>query len=408
MLRKIIYSLLERRHYWRYVSFSQVAELYASRTLRMMAVSMVSIFVAIYLYQNGYDLTFIMLYFAAYFLVKGVLALPSAYVIAKIGPKHATLMSNLLYVPALLILTLLPEYGMFSLVGFGLFQAVSSAMYEMSYLVNFSKVRAEEFIGKEIGYMHMLERLAGGLSPVLGGFVAFLFGPQATLIVASILFAGAALPLLFTPEPVRLNQKITYHGLPWRKIYRGVRAELSIGVDLLVSGTSWSLFVALAIFGETTNSIYAKLGILASITIIAAIISAKAFGMIVDRKRGGELLRVGVVLNVMTHLCRPFVSTPLGAVLINASKEVATTGYAMPFTKGMFDMADNLPGYRIVYVSIMALTASVGAALAALIVAGFTMFFNEIHSLQLSFILAAVTTLPIIRNGFPILKKSSD
>lgn len=404
MLRKIIYSLLERRHYWRYVGFSEVAELYASRALRTLAVSMVTIFVAIYLYQNGYDLTFIMAYFAVYFAFKAAITIPFAHVIAKVGPKHATLLSNVMYVPALLILTLLPEYGMWALVGFAVFQAVSAALYEMSYLVNFSKVRVDEFIGKEIGYMHMLERIAGGLSPFIGGIIAYLFGPEATLFTASALFACAALPLLSTPEPVRQNQQITYKGLPWRKIYRGVRAELAIGVDFLVSGTAWSLFIALAIFGETTNSVYAKLGALTSLTIIAAIISAKVFGMIVDRKRGAALLRVGIVLNILTHLSRPFASTPLGAVLINAANEVATTGYAMPFTKGMFDMADRLPGYRIVYVSIMSLSAAVGAAIAAVLVAVFSLFANEIHSLQLAFVVAALAVLPIVRNGFPILK----
>jgi FlaA1/EpsC-like NDP-sugar epimerase len=45
MIKTLIYSLLERRHYWRYVSFSEIAEIYASRTLRVLAVSMVSVFI---------------------------------------------------------------------------------------------------------------------------------------------------------------------------------------------------------------------------------------------------------------------------------------------------------------------------------------------------------------------------
>lgn len=54
MLKQLIYRLFERRHYWREMSFSEMAELYTSRVLRTLAVSMVSIFIAIYLYQNGY------------------------------------------------------------------------------------------------------------------------------------------------------------------------------------------------------------------------------------------------------------------------------------------------------------------------------------------------------------------
>ena len=408
MLKRLIYHLLENRHYWRHISFSEVAELYMSRTLRMLAVSMVNVFVAVYLYQNGYNLTFIMAYFCGFFVLRALVTIPFAFVIARIGPKHTTLLSNFLYVPALLLLTLLPEYGILALSGFALFQAISVALYDMSYLVNFSKIRVDEYIGKEIGYMHMLERIAGGLSPVVGGFIAFLFGPQATLICAAVIFALAALPLLFTPEPVQRHQKITYHGIPWRKLRRPIASELSVGADFLISGAAWSLFVALAIFGETTNSVYAKLGLLAAITMIAAIVSAKVFGIIVDRRRGRELLQFGVGLDSLVHIARPFASTPLGAVLINALNEIATTAYAMPFTKGMFDMADRLPGYRIVFMSLMSCSAALGAALCAAIISVLSLMFNEINALQIGFVIVAFLVLGIAANGFPALARKNN
>lgn len=405
MLKKIIYSLLERRHYWRYVSFSEMAELYTSRTLRTLAISMVSIFVAVYLYQNGYHLTFIMLYFAVYFAFKCLVTIPLAYFIARVGPKHSTFISCLLYVPALLILTLLPDYGVWALIGYGVFQSVSAALYEMSYLVNFSKIRVSEHVGKEISYMHILERVASGLSPVIGGLVAYMFGPQATLIVASITFALAALPLLTSPEPVQRHQKISYVGLPWRNLVPGFRAELAIGFDFLMSGSAWWLFIAIAIFGETTNVIYAKLGLLAAVTTIAAILSAKLFGMLIDRERSRQLLQFGVGLDLLTHVIRPFISTPVGAGLVNLLNETATIGYSMPFTKGLFDMADRLPGFRIVYISLMSLAASLGVAIGALILAGISMFTNEVQTLQIGFILVGLAVLLIGSNGFPALKK---
>ena len=188
MIKKLIYRYMEKRHYWRYVSFSEVAELYASRTLRIFALSMVNVFVVIYLYQNGYSLTFIAFVFAGYYLFRALISYPFAYLIARIGPKHATLMSNFLFIPSLLMLIALPEYGLISIAGFTIFQALSLSLYDMAYLVDFSKVKHEERVGKEIGYMQILDQIARGASPFIGGFIAYWFGPQATLFVATFIF----------------------------------------------------------------------------------------------------------------------------------------------------------------------------------------------------------------------------
>lgn len=370
----------------------------------MLAVSMVAMLTAIYLYQNGYHLTFIMGYFACYFVVRGAMVLPSSFVIARIGPKHATLISNLLYVPGLFCLTQLPEYGLPALAVFGLFQAMSVALYDVSYMVNFSKVKKDDHVGKELGFMFIIERVTHSLSPLVGGFVAYLFGPESTMVFAAIVFGLAALPLLFTPEPTKTHQHITFRGLNWKKIRKNLVAEAALGADFVISSSTWTLFLAIAIFGTTTNTVYAQIGALASFTVIASLAFAKIYGILIDRRRGGELLRVGAIANSLIHLVRPFIATPVGAVMINVTNEAATTGYTMPFVKGMFATADDLPGYRIVYLSCMSIAASIGAATLAATVALISSATNEIAALQLSFLIMSVISLLILRHGFSALR----
>lgn len=405
MIKKLIYSLLERRHYWRYVSFSELAQLYASRTLRVLAVSMVSVFIGIYLYQNDYSITFILLYFAGYFLHRSLLTVPLAYLIAWMGPKHAALVSNLLYVPALLLLVMVPDYGVWALIGCAFLQGISVTLYDMSYLVDFSKVHHNEHAGKEISYMHILDMTAKGLSPIIGGFIAYWINPQATLFFASFIFAVAALPLFFTPEPVKTNQRITFHGVPWSKIYRGLRAELAVGVNYVSSSILWSLFIAIAIFGTDSNVIYAEIGVLSAIAILAGIIGARTFGVLVDRWRGRELLTTGVVGASLAHVARIFASTPFSVVMINIVNEIAVAAYALPFTKGMFAQADALPGYRIVYVSLMSGSAALGASLFCVVIAGISLFLDEILTFQVGYIITAFVVLMITKHGFVSLLK---
>ena len=406
MIRKIINRLLEKRYFWRTVDFAEIAELYASRMLRTMAVSMVSVFVAIYLYQNGYRLSFIMVYFTGYFLLRALLVFPAAFTIAHIGPKHAAMISNILYVPALLVLSQLHEYGLIALAAFGLFQAASVSLYDVSHLVNFSKIRNVDHVGKELSFMYIFERVGTSLSPVIGGLVAFWFGPQATMLLAAVIFGTAALPLFFTPEPTRTRQKITFHGINWRAIRRGLLANAAIGADTAITGSVWSLYISIVIFGTTSNAVYAQVGAVLSVTVVAALVFSRLYGLLIDRRRGGDLLKVGVVADALTHFARPFVATPLGVVMTNVANEAATTGYSMPFAKGVFDQADNLPGYRIVYMSLMAIVAPLGAALMSLVVVGLGLFFSEVHSMQISFIVIAWVVLLIGTHRFPALQRN--
>ncbi len=406
MIKKLIYRFLEKRHYWRYVSFSEVAELYASRTLRLLALSMVNVFVAIYLYQQGYNLTFITFVFAGYYLFRAIVSYPFAYLIALIGPKHATLMSNLLFIPSLLLLIALPEYGIICIIGFTVFQALSLSLYDMAYLVDFSKVKHDEHVGKEIGYMQILDQIARGASPFIGGFIAYWFGPQATLFVAAFIFLIAAMPLFFTPEPVKTHQQITFYGIPWRKIRRPLIAYAALGYDTIASTLLWSLYIALAVFGITSsNTIYAQLGVLASLTMVAGVIAAKIFGTIIDKHRGKELLSISAVANALLYLARPFAATPLAVLMINIGNQFATAGYSLPFTKGLFALADDLPGYRIAFITLMNAAASLGAMIVCLIVAGLSLVLDETVSLQWTYGISAVIVLLIMVHKFPALNK---
>lgn len=404
MLKRLVYHLLERRHYWRYVDFAELAELYASRTLRVLAVSMVAVFVAIYLYQNGYHLSYIMGYFMLYYVLRALMSFPSAFVVARIGPKHATLISNLLYVPALLAISQLDVLGIVALAVCAVFQSLSVSLYEVSYLVNFSKVKKDDHVGKELGFMYLLERVATGISPVVGGLIAYYFGVQATMYFAALLFALAALPLFFTGEPVRTHQLITFRQFNWRQTYKGLYANAAVGVDFVASGPLWALFIAVSIFGTASDSVYAKVGALASVTILASLIFSRIYGILIDRRRGGELLKYGVMCNSVIHIFRPLVTTPVGILLTNISNESATTAYAMPFSKGMFDMADSLPGYRIVYMTVQSIAVSFGAALMALIVGLLSLILNETQAMQVGFIVAAPMVLVILNHGFPALR----
>lgn len=404
MFQNLIHRLLQRRHFWRYATFGEVAELYASRTMRMFALRIVTTFTSIYLYQEGYSLVFLAFFWAVFYFIKVPFSWPSAQLIARLGPKHTTLISNIVSALGMGFLPFVPVYGLAVLIPWCVLQAFSSCLNDLSYLVDFSKVKNAEHAGKEIGYMNIFEKVATGLSPVIGGVLAFYFGPQIVMLLSAVLFLLSAVPLLRTGEPIVTHQKLDFRGFPWRTTWRSFVAESAIGFDVFASGTAWTLFITVVIFAGNGDEIYAKVGILTSATLVAALLASYTFGRIIDHRRGRDLLRVAVVTNSLTHIFRPFVGTPVGVIASNLANETATTGYSMAFTRGMFDAADN-SGRRVVYLFFIEMVVNLGASVAAVLLGLLLMVFDGEMSLRLFFFATAVITLLIAAPRFMLYRK---
>ena len=405
MFQNIIHKILVRRHFWRYATFSEVSELYASRMLRMLALNIAASFMSIFLYQNGFSIPFIAFFWALFFSFKAIMALPLAAITARIGSKHGILLSNIMYIPSMIIFALIPTYGPLLLILVVLLQGSSAALYSISYSTDFSKVKSAEHAGKEIAYMNIIEKVTAGLSPLIGGLLAFAFGPEVVLVIAAVLFSLAAAPLLRTAEQEKPNQKLVFKGFAWHLIRPNIPTHLAVGFDVFSSGTVWSIFVAVFVIGvASTNEVYAANGALMSVVVFAALGASYAYGKLIDKKRGGDLLRVAAIGNSLTHLMRAFTATPIAVAGLNIANEAATTGYSMALTRGIFDNAD-LSGQRVTYIGVVEAIANLGAA-----IAGFVLFFlatllEHQLSIHVFFFIAAAVVLLIGLARFPLYQK---
>ena len=405
MLQKILHRILVRRHFWRHASFSEIAELYASRVLRMLAMHIAASFMSIYLYQQGYPVWMIAAFWAVFYFFKAIIAVPMATIAAWFGPKHGILISNLLFIPSMIAFALAPDYGSWLLILVVIFQGASGALYSISYGIDFSKVKSVEHAGKEIAFMNMVEKVTTGLSPLIGGIIAYLVGPQVVLIIAAFLFTLAALPLLRTAEQVPPRQKLDFKGFPWHLVRPNVIPQMAYGVDVFTSGTVWSLFTAIFIIGiAANNEVYAANGALLSVVIFAALGSSYAYGKLIDRNRGRELLKYAAIANAMTHFLRPVTGSPLAVAGLNVANEAATTGYSMSYTRGIFDNAD-LSGRRTTYLGIVEILSNLGATIAAAGLIVLTMFMSEQKALESFFYIAAFVVLLIATAKFPLYRK---
>jgi len=405
MLQKIVHRLLRSRHYWRHATFSEVSELYISRMFRMLAINISATFMSVFLYQIGYSIQFIAGYWLCFYLYKVCTALPITSYVARVGPKHGILVANLLFIPAMLAFSLVSAWGIPVMAVIIILHGTSAAMYNIAYSIDFSKVKNPEHAGKEMAYMNVFEKVATGLSPVIGGVLAYIAGPQATMWAAAILFSISAAPLFYTSEPVALRRHISYRELPWRQTYRSIFASSAVGFDVVASGTVWSLLVAVTIVGvSASNQVYAIVGGLSSVLILSALVSSYIYGKLIDKSQGGILLHCSVLANSLVHAVRPFVHS-LGAVgLVNVANEAATTGCAMAFTRGAYDTADS-SGNRIAYFGLVEVMMNVGAAAAAASLILTVSLYGEMQGLRVFFFVAALAVLINATPNFRMYRK---
>ena len=404
MAINVFYGFLKRRHFWRYATFSEVAELYASRIFRVAAMYIAGGFTSVYLYKIGYGLSFVILCWACLYLFKAFMTFFSAFLIANVGPKHGTLVSNLLCIPAMLAIGLVPNIGFIGVVIWGIFIGISGAIYQLCYHVDFSKIKNIEHAGKEIAFMNIFEKITMGVSPVIGGLIALWFSPQVVMLLAALLFVVAALPLFGTSEPVRTKQKLSFIDFPWRTVFSSIMAQSGVGFDAAVTSVVWVLFVAVAILPNSGDSIYVYLGILSSVSIIIAILASYAYGKLIDRNHGRYLLRFSVIGNSLVHISRAFTLTIQSVIGVNITNEIATTGQSMAFMRGMFDTAD-LSGHRIVYLCLSDIVSNIGASLACFIASYSVMCLGDINGFRVVFIMAAIAVLMVNMAHFNLYRK---
>lgn len=388
MFKVMINRIFSGRHYWRVVSFDEIAELYTSRLLTIFAVNIVNLFAAVYLYKLGYAVEFIVLFYGVLYLLKVPFSIVAAKYAAYFGPKHGILLANIVRIPSMVAFLLVPEFGFWAIVAFGVFQQIAATIYDLCYMVDFSKVKNSEHAGKEIGTMQIFDKIARIVSPIVGGVIASVYGPQVTIIVASVMLIVAAVPLFKTIEPTMTRNKLRIAGFPWHLARSSLAAESVIGFDFVASGMTWTLFMTLFVFENYGDATYAALGGLASLGVFIGMIAAWTFGQIVDRHKGGVLLVVGAAANMVVHLFRPFITSAPGVMGINTANEIATSAYVMPLTRVIFDVADS-SGYRITYMMFIEMILNLGAALGCFTLYACIMMFGLREGMMVMFVAAA-------------------
>lgn len=400
MFHRIVHRIALRRHFWRAADFSELAEVYTSMSIRSFGIGIIGIFVPVFLYKNGVNLQNIFYFYTIFFLLRPLATYSSSFLVGRIGPKHSIAASNILFIIFLLFLITFPTYN-WPLVLLAFWFTIANGLFFLAYNTDFSKIKSVKNGGKELGWLYIFERVGSALGPVVGGLLATLVSPLATIGLAIVILMISLIPLFLTKEPVRINQQIIYRGFKWKNHIWDYVSMSAFNIENTATITMWPLLIGVFIFTDDT---YAKLGAVFGFAMVVSMFSAWIFGKVIDGKKGKILVDYGTIINAITHIIRPFITAAGGAVAISIINEPTTLSYRMPLTKGYYDAADSEPGYRIVYFAVADLAISASKCLYFFIMYLFCFQSDSLSVLRYSFIFVGIVSLAMMLQKFKSLE----
>jgi len=315
-------------HWYIHKRTDGVHALYANFFLRQLATNTFGIFIPLYLLklaQNslGGGVREGLMLIAAYYLTIRIIyilfTLPIANFIHLFGTRWSIFISNIFLVIYLISLSLAESDILF----LGL-AVLASALFLPFYFLSYSFLLASDShkknLGREVGTIHVLERIGMIIGPLLGGLITVNFGFPVLFATSTILVIISGIPPFFMKHHNH-NHTINFNSIV--NIFRDKRNQnifLAIAADAVKGITEIAL---VPIFFFLVLKGYDKIGEFYSITGLLTIGVYWVIGWIYDKKGPEKLQKTGVIINSIVWWGRAFSFVPIVLYVFEILKRIA-------------------------------------------------------------------------------------
>lgn len=304
----------------------EMLEVYANISLQSMAMSMIGIFIPIYLLELGFPIMDVALFWIVMRIAMGLMFPVAIKVASFIGLKHAVILSVPLYVFIFTSLAFNFPLNIFILaIVFGAAKAMYYAPINTDLIANLDLKN----MGKELGPLFSLPKFFSFLGPIVGAGIAYFFGFGALFAVAIFLMLLAVIPLFLSSDTKELKtpkmEKIIKHDK--RFILDTAAHGFLIETGLFL----WPLFVYYAVGS------FVSLGFVVSIGALGTMLLPLWIAKHSDRKRNKRIFQVGAIMNAMFWIAIIFASADVHIFILAFIGGIAAMMRNMTFDKVVFD-----------------------------------------------------------------------
>ena len=329
---------LAQHHLFR-LKNTKLNHLYTLMSIRSFIISLVNIFIPIYLYELTYSLKQILIFELIMFAVIALLEYPALRLIAHFGSKHSISFSLPFLVFFFWGLFTINQYHwplwLIAVVG-----AVATAFFWQAYHYDFSRSKETKADTETANVLFVVIAVSGALAPLIGGLIATLYGANLLFGVVTGLVLVTIFPLFVKKEPhnkheIHLRETMNKGILKEQLAYGGNAIEM--GSSLII----WPLFIFFFLGS------YALVGLVTSSALVVALLVTFLFGRIAEQRSKNYFISTGSFLTAAISFLRVLAYSLSTALLINVIRAIAHAIYESPFVAKYYLFADevNKPEY---------------------------------------------------------------
>ncbi|MBI2668759.1 MFS transporter [Candidatus Woesearchaeota archaeon] len=318
--------------WWRFFPDSRLRQIYFSTALRSFAVSLIGLFIPLYLHHElGYSLSQTLYFYLFYSLIFAIATPLAAAFAARFGIKHTILGSTPFYILFVGLLFLLATVRI-PLMLIAFVAGVSMASYWIGMHLLFYQCSNCTQRGEEVGKRDAVQVLAALAAPFIGGTLIVLIGFPIVFLLVTLLLLGSGLILLLTKEN-HIRYRFSLRTLWSQHEWRNSLFFISRGTRIMADGVIWPLFL-FSIVGS-----YFTLGVVGSLLSGLSAILLLVVGKYSDRHDKTALVRRVTWLESLSWIGRALVASVTEIFAISAMAAVAHGLQESPLAALEYDKA---------------------------------------------------------------------
>jgi len=310
----------------------ELSELYLHRFLFRTAKGMISIFLPLFLYDAGFSVFAILVFYAIDLGMALVTSIPNAVIANRIGYRKLSVLSA----PLILLFywslrSIGPVEG--SLYLLAVLGGLAFNMYWMGMNAELSSDSHGSSRGRDTGVFLALNNISSIIPPLIGGSVIAMFGFEALFAVATALIFVSFLPFLFSQDH-HAGMDVDIGDIFNRDHLEEYTLFICMGMLNLGKLLIWPLALALIIKESVT------IGWAGSLRALGAAVFSIYLGSRVDDSSQDRYMLYGGVLFAATWIVMAMVTTPVQAVLISFLNGLLYLSLNVPVMSGVLEMAE--------------------------------------------------------------------
>jgi len=265
--------------------------IYTHLILQSFALSLIGVFIPIFLYTIGFDLRKIILFILVQWIFFGGFSPVYARIVSKIGLKEVIIIRTPLLILNLFLLYILPGSHFLQSYVYVLaaLEGISGALYTMSITSLFAKHIGIKQQGKRTAKFMAFPRMASVIAPAIGGFIALEFGFPLLFLLVLLILTISLIPIFFLKENI---DHPGYKSLLFKDFKKHFKEFITLN-GYAMRGVALGILLPIAIYLYKQNTF--SLGVVTSLSALASAMLYIYLGSVVDKKGINNFIRFGGV-----------------------------------------------------------------------------------------------------------------